>query len=85
MFEAVKRLVASRKALIAVVGAAFAVAVHFVPELAPLKGDALALVEAGLALLATLIAAEDIGASLAHTSNVTMYEEVGKADAADAG
>jgi len=78
MFEAVKRLVASRKALLAFIGALFAIVVHAVPELAPLKGDALVAVEAGLALLATLIAAEDIGASLAHTSNVTMYEEVGE-------
>lgn len=59
MLDALKRLVASRKAILVFVGAVIAVVVHFVPELEPLKGDALTVIEAGLALLAALIAVED--------------------------
>lgn len=69
MLDALKRLVASRKAMIAFVGAAVAVAVHFVPELEPLKGDALAFIESALALLATLIAAEDVSKNLGKAAD----------------
>ena len=54
-------LVQSRKAIIVFVGAVLAILVKAVPALAPFQGDTLTMVEAGLALLAALIAAEDIG------------------------
>jgi len=59
MLNALKALVASRKALIVFVGAAFTLAVHFVPQLDTLKGDAVAAIDALLGLLVVAIAYED--------------------------
>jgi hypothetical protein len=68
MLDALKRLVASRKALLAFLGSAVALAVYFVPEFAPAKGPALSFIEAGLALLATLIAIEDSAEKVGATA-----------------
>lgn len=64
MLVALKRLAASRKAILVFVGAAFTLAVHFVPQLDPLKGDALTFVDAGIGLLVAAIAAEDAAEKL---------------------
>lgn len=63
MLNAIKRLAASRKALLVFVGAVLALLVHFIPELEPIRGDALLVVESLIALLAALIAAEDIASA----------------------